>query len=172
MSTTRKNRRLVKKGVEKALTKHPCGPCAACCTTMQVAEIAKAEGARCPNLVMKAEGEGCGIYSKRPESCRSFNCVWRVGLLDSLLPGIPGRPDQLGLLFDINNTHAEGIHLLVVREIATGAVEKNMKLLHELAAQGHVMYLIEGDRRRMMGPEERVNAVQEAARRRLPLHMQ
>lgn len=173
--TTRAERRIVAKGVQKALAAHPCGDCTACCGVLAVAEIGKAEGAPCPNLVApQPEASvrgGCAIYKDRPGSCSGYNCVWRVGLLDELLPGPEGRPSQLGILFDANDTHATGILLLVAREVRPGAIETAMPLLHELAAQGHVLYLIDGDRRRMMGPEERVNQVREAARRNLPLLM-
>jgi hypothetical protein len=94
-----------------------------------------------------------------------------VGLLDKSpsVAGNAGRPDALGIIFDVNDTRATGIQMVVAREVAPGAMEANMPLLHELAGQGHVLYLIDGDRRRMMGPEEKVRAVQLAAKRSLPI---
>lgn len=175
VGSDRARRRLIAKQVEKALAAHPCGTCDACCTVMQVEAIGKAEGVPCPALkAQKGQGaSGCSCYAKRPDSCKTFNCVWRVGLLDQTSkPDIEGRPDKLGIMFDVNDTHATGIQLLVAREVWKGAIDAAMPLLHELAGQGHVLYLIDGDRRRMMGPEERVKAVQEAARRRLPLAAQ
>ncbi len=162
----RASRRLVAKGVAKALAKHPCGSCSVCCTSMGVEEIEKPEGVPCPAI--RETGSGCKIYAKRPLSCATYNCLYRVGLLDKT--SVPyGRPDSLGIIFDVNNTHATGIQMVVAREVVPGALEANMALLHELAGQGHVLYLIDGDRRRMMGPEEKVRAVQLAAKRSLPI---
>lgn len=172
-ANARQQRKMIQKQVEKALTAHPCGECRACCTVKAVAEIVKAEGVACPHLRAAPNTglgakTGCSIYAKRPTSCREYNCVWRVGLFD-FKDGADTRPDQLGVVFDVNDTHEPGAQMLVAREVWPGAIEAAMPLLHELAGRGHVLYLCEGSRRRMMGPEERVKAIQEAARRRLPL---
>lgn len=175
VGSARARRRLVSKGVEKALAKHPCGPCSVCCTTMAVEAIGKPEGEPC-EYMRAAPNTGplagkCSIYKTRPEPCAGYNCLYRVGLLDEVasLAGNAGRPDALGILFDVNDTRATGIQMVIAREVRTGALEEHMPILHELAARGHVLYLVDGDRRRMMGPEERVRAVQLAAKRTLPI---
>lgn len=164
----RRDRRLLAKQVAKTLAAHPCGNCDACCTVKQVAEIVKPEGVRCQN--QRDEG-GCSIYAKRPPSCRDYNCLWRVGLLDTVDRAEDengGRPDKLGIVFDTND---DG-ELVVAREVWEGAIDHHMPLLHELAARGHVLYLVTGDRRRMIGPEEKVKAIQASRKRRLPLILQ
>jgi hypothetical protein len=154
--------------VAHELSDHPCGECKACCTVKQVAEIVKPEGVACQHLCEK----GCGIYKTKPKSCSDYNCIWRVGLFDFMGElGAEFRPDKCGLVFDVNDTHHQGQQMLVVREVVEGAIERRMSTLHTLCAMGYVIYLVEGERRRMMGPEEKVRAIQEAARRRLPLHM-
>lgn len=168
MPGARAERRLLAKQVAKTIAAHPCGDCDACCTVKQVAEIVKPEGVRCPN--QKVEG-GCAIYAKRPQSCRDYNCLWRVGLLDTADRAEDengGRPDRLGIVFDTNDDST----MIVAREVWEGAIDQHMPLLHELAAKGHVLYLVTGERRRMIGAEEKVKAIQEKARRRLPLIMQ
>lgn len=160
----------MKKATEKALLAHPCSACDVCCSAAPLAreKFMRPEEAPCP--ARREGGSGCTQYNSRPESCRAFNCVWRVGLLDETsLKGALGRPDKLGIMFDVKDTHATGIQLIVAQEIRKGAIEEHMPLLHELAGQGHVLYLVEGTRRRMMGPEERVHAVKAAAQRNLPL---
>ena len=173
---SRNDRRLVAKGIGKALDAHPCGPCRECCTVMGVSEIGKAQGEPCPKMRVAPNtgpiAGGCSVYKTRPASCAEYNCIFRLGLLDKIAgfaTGDAGRPDKLGLFFDLNETKATGIQMITVREIREGAMESNMELLHTLAGQGHVLYLIDGERRRMMGPEERVRAVQLAAKRSLPL---
>ncbi len=77
-----------------------CGDCAACCTEMRIREPGwrKAAGSACPHCT----GDGCGIYARRPPSCRSWFCLWRrmTHLPDAL------RPDRCGVLFAIGwNLH-------------------------------------------------------------------
>src|SRR4051812_6178776 len=48
-----------------------CGTCTLCCKVMTVQEINKPNGQWCPHCL---KGHGCGIYSDRPNECRTFNC--------------------------------------------------------------------------------------------------
>ncbi|HWI13220.1 MAG TPA: hypothetical protein VNT02_03170 [Burkholderiales bacterium] len=50
-----------------------CDGCTACCRIMGVHELGKAVNQRCVHC--KA-GVGCAIYETRPQSCRTFECVW------------------------------------------------------------------------------------------------
>ncbi len=72
-----------------------CGPCTACCTTHAVYEIRKPAGQQCRHTC----DQGCAIYADRPESCRTFECLWLMGRV------IEGderrRPDRLGLVFGV-----------------------------------------------------------------------
>jgi hypothetical protein len=50
-----------------------CDGCTACCKIMQVRELSKPGNVWCAHCRI---GAGCGIYDTRPESCRTFECVW------------------------------------------------------------------------------------------------
>jgi hypothetical protein len=50
-----------------------CDGCTACCKIMQVRELDKPASTWCRHCRV---GAGCSIYETRPESCRTFECVW------------------------------------------------------------------------------------------------
>jgi hypothetical protein len=50
-----------------------CGSCTLCCKVMGIKEIGKPMGSWCSHC---KPGKGCGIYSERPEECRTFLCDW------------------------------------------------------------------------------------------------
>ena len=64
-----------------------CGSCTVCCTAMEVKELRKPEGVKCIYLT----NQGCSIYEDRPESCRVYECAFRMYPLDKKL-----RPDRAG----------------------------------------------------------------------------
>ena len=75
-----------------------CGECSACCRGRLSAEIyghKMGQGVPCHYL----KPEGCGIYERRPEVCRSFMCGW-------LLPDSPfpedWRPDKVGFIVRVD----------------------------------------------------------------------
>jgi Fe-S-cluster containining protein len=53
-----------------------CGACNACCIALTIddAELQKPQGYRCHHA---QRDNSCAIYSKRPETCRTFFCGWR-----------------------------------------------------------------------------------------------
>ncbi len=53
-----------------------CGECKLCCKLLGIVELNKPPAKWCPH----AAGRGCGVYSVRPESCRSFFCLWLQGV--------------------------------------------------------------------------------------------
>jgi len=73
-----------------------CGTCKACCTLMPVVELDKAPSLACKHLNPQ-EGKGCTAYETRPESCRSWACVWRSG--SNVVEPVE-RPDRLGVMLD------------------------------------------------------------------------
>jgi len=73
-----------------------CQPCTACCTCMSIRELGKPKFVPCKHL----NQVGCSIYADRPGTCRSWACLWRLGVVKG---GEEFRPDQLGLMFE--NTH-------------------------------------------------------------------
>jgi hypothetical protein len=50
-----------------------CGSCTLCCKVLTIAELGKPNGQWCPHCV---KGQGCAIYSDRPNECRGFYCEY------------------------------------------------------------------------------------------------
>lgn len=80
--------------VTPAASPRTCGDCKACCNGWLAADILgqpMGNGVACRFL----GPQGCTIYDRRPELCRSFVCGW-------LKPGSPfpehWRPDRIGLI--------------------------------------------------------------------------
>jgi hypothetical protein len=94
-----------------------CGSCTACCTLIGVAELKKENFTKCQHIC----GAGCAIYQDRPNSCRVYNCLYRLGLLKG---GVPNRPDNLGILVDVTPPHFEtpfGGPCMLIMEVWPGA---------------------------------------------------
>ncbi len=75
-----------------------CGECTACCTVYYIDGLWP-ESPRwepCPHARVD-QGGGCGIYPRRPHSCRSFRCMWLDGWGEDA-----DRPDRLGLVLDFD----------------------------------------------------------------------
>ena len=77
----------------EVLAGRECGSCNVCCVALTIDDPAmqKVQGYRCRNATLDNQ---CAIYAKRPHTCRSFECGWR--LLKWVKPGL--RPDQSGVL--------------------------------------------------------------------------
>ena len=55
-----------------------------CCKTMSVWEIEKPNGVWCKHV---RDHKSCAIYDTRPNSCRTFNCLWLRGIgTDAMRP--------------------------------------------------------------------------------------
>jgi hypothetical protein len=70
-----------------------CGTCNVCCVVLTIddPELQKPQGHRCRHA---NRDNSCGIYTTRPQTCRTFHCGWRY------LKWIrePLRPDQSDVL--------------------------------------------------------------------------
>lgn len=150
--STRNERRLAKKQARRQahanLAVRSCGSCRACCTALGVAEIGKAPGVACSHLCDK----GCAIYDVRPRSCRSFNCLWRYGIVD-----IEGRPDKIGIVFDVTSRG----DAMVLRQVRPGAFEDAQEMLDRLVLDAEQVLILIDDvngTRRMIGPKSKVAA--------------
>lgn len=67
-----------------ALPNRECGSCTMCCKTMSVREIDKPNGVWCRHV---RDYKSCAIYDERPQSCRTFNCLWLRGIgADAMRP--------------------------------------------------------------------------------------
>lgn len=69
-----------------------CGACTVCCVelTIEDPELVKLPGVKCQNLSKKGK---CNIYPDRPETCRTWYCMWRY----MPLLGEEWRPDVKGV---------------------------------------------------------------------------
>src|SRR5262245_37684742 len=85
----RANLKVLQAGLDKTIASRPCGGCTACCTALEVSELAKPCGIQC---VMVKDG-GCAGYEDRPPSCKQYLCGWKLGM-----GGDAQRPDKLGVV--------------------------------------------------------------------------
>lgn len=118
---------------------------------MGVQELSKAPNEPCEH----DKGRSCGIYGTRPAGCRSFNCLWRFGLLDP-----EDRPDKSGVVFDMTEPSGQLGSALVARPAWPGALDAAGPIFDRLAQEGHLVILVypEG-RRSLIGPPDRVAEV-------------
>jgi hypothetical protein len=98
-----------------------CGECSACCVAFDVGALEKPAGVPCPHL--RAEG-GCGIYPRRPDSCRAFACAW----LTNVTWPDEERPDRLGVVVAPADEHSAfassaAIPHFVAYELRPGALD-------------------------------------------------
>jgi hypothetical protein len=70
-----------------------CGACTVCCVELGIEDpdLSKPDGVACPHLV---EQGGCGVYDRRPKTCASWLCGWRV----MAVLGDSMRPDRSRVL--------------------------------------------------------------------------
>lgn len=69
-----------------SLPTRECGSCTMCCKTMSVWEIEKPNNVWCRHV---QNHRSCAIYETRPQSCRTFNCLWLRGVGSDTM-----RPDR------------------------------------------------------------------------------
>lgn len=67
-----------------------CGSCTMCCKSMSVWEIEKPNNVWCRHV---RNHSSCAIYETRPTSCRTFNCLWLLGVGTDAM-----RPDRSRVL--------------------------------------------------------------------------
>jgi hypothetical protein len=75
-----------------------CDSCQACCTVIGVEELGKPYQTRCQHQIPGSgcfEG-GCAVYPGRPNSCRSFECLWLSGVIGD---DSEDRPDKSGVIY-------------------------------------------------------------------------
>ena len=80
-----------------------CAACNVCCVALTIREptLFKPQGIVCPNALTDGR---CGIYARRPTTCRTFYCGWRqVKWIAADL-----RPDRSGVLFRVSGDQPAG----------------------------------------------------------------
>jgi len=73
-----------------------CGTCTLCCKVMGITALKKAKGTWCSHC---SPGQGCQIYSERPDECRHFSCLW---LVDPDL-GPEWKPERSKMVITVSN---------------------------------------------------------------------
>ncbi len=117
-----------------------CGDCSACCYThdVDVYNVKKPGFTTCEFL---AGNGGCGIYSARPHSCRSFACAWLKGEVgsDNL------RPHEVGLVTRIYPANeACDTAIIEALEYRDGAAASDIgqALINELHQRGFALCVV------------------------------
>lgn len=78
-----------------------CGTCTMCCKNLSIgdefrgAKFRKPAGKWCPHC---AVGIGCGVYAERPETCRTFQCVYHEAVTHDETIDPELRPDRCGVV--------------------------------------------------------------------------
>lgn len=87
-----------------------CGGCVECCRfiPLDLPELAKPTGELCAYCV---DGAGCGVHAIRPQTCRTWFCVWRMVELSE-----DWRPDRSGIIVRPDGLTTGEITLYVVRD--------------------------------------------------------
>lgn len=106
-----------------------CGQCRACCVAFGIPEMDKPPHVPCKHLC----DHGCGIYSTRPNVCRTFRCVWLQSNGDEI-----HRPDNLGLLLTTELVSDTSPPFVVAYEIRPGAFAKGLSWLKKLSENNGV----------------------------------
>lgn len=89
-----------------------CGGCVECCRVipLNLPELAKPTGELCAYCV---DGAGCRVHASRPQTCRTWFCLWRVVELSD-----DWRPDRSGIVVRPDGIEDGVITLFVVRRTA------------------------------------------------------
>jgi hypothetical protein len=79
-----------------------CGGCALCCDLIPVKELGTKAFCGCPHRrdLFHTSGPGCGIYDRRPPSCRLWRCMWLGSPPENMADEL--RPDRVGFVVDEN----------------------------------------------------------------------
>jgi len=84
-----------------------CDACALCCRLVPVEEINKPGCHWCKEVRWTHRGGSCGVYSERPDACRTFECIWLQSQVRTPANGYPRgqvlppalRPDRCHIVF-------------------------------------------------------------------------
>jgi len=83
------------------MSERRCHECTLCCKVLPVRELGKAAGVRC----VHQRAHGCRIYEARPQSCRTWSCLW---LTNEDMLDMP-RPDRAHYVIDPSPDYVEAI---------------------------------------------------------------
>ena len=122
-----------------------CGECTECCFALAIKEMPKDEYVECRHVC----ADGCGVYDKRPQPCRDYECSW-LREESPLITGEQWRPDNCGLIFNYNRSPAGPI--MQVWETRRGSLEgeQGAALIKQLAAKIPICVMEKGKRKWML----------------------
>lgn len=127
-----------------------CGDCTECCHSIGVEELKKGIWEPCQHV----SKTGCTNYGDRPESCRTFECLWLQGALEG---DERRRPDNLGLMFTVIQDSKIGA-LIGCWEVREGALksQQGQYVLDKLRRRFgiYIWPHKEAKKRSVMGPPE------------------
>lgn len=117
-----------------------CAGCDLCCTAVGVRELGKPPAVACDHLCGDP-GASCGIYERRPRTCREFYCLWRV------LREVPEdfRPADSGFVIALNDAKAHPMVVTVHPDPARPDAWDTLrarKLFHAIADQWNCIVAI------------------------------
>ena len=131
------------RSVFQPLPVRSCGECRVCCVELRIEdlELNKPDEVACPHLT---EG-GCGIYARRPATCATWFCGWRlINVSDAM------RPDRSRVLMTPELCTEPGYEKGGLRLVAVGGEveallqEEVVDLAGRFVAQGVPMFLSYG----------------------------
>ncbi len=155
-----------------------CGSCSECCSALGVHELNKEMFVPCRYQIQSEQG-GCGVYDKRPTSCREFSCVWLDGNFEE-----QHRPDRIGFVLATADLYEDLVILIAYPSRPDALQTEESKTLLNLVAQqipicifhpnGRRQMLIAEDQRHLLpriqlGLEARAVVDENGELRRLPL---
>lgn len=116
---------------------------------LEVKEIKKSDFEHCEHECEK----GCGIYAKRPQSCRDFECGWLHGLTAAGISLDDLRPDKTGLVPVLQNTKfGRAWTLFETQEGARDSIVGSA-LIDHLYRQAPVVLMTKDNRRWIVHPK-------------------
>lgn len=132
-------------GAAPALTGQPrrCGNCTVCCSGVLRLEV-EGNSIYPGHPCRHRRGVGCGIYTSRPEVCRSFVCGWLRG--DSPLPRWL-RPDRSGIILLAAERRWRGVSVDVAVAAGHGARQSALRWLKQFSEmyQRPLLYQVDVD---------------------------
>lgn len=108
---------MVHSATEARMTARDCGDCHACCIHLRLDD--RPAHVRCNKLLLDGR---CSCYAERPDACRDFYCLWRLGFVSEAM-----RPDKCGVLVHAARNQIGG-HGINVVECEPGALDRELHL--------------------------------------------
>lgn len=134
----------------------PCGDCMLCCKVMAIKELDKPcdkwcqHAARGLETVHKgADGlvqiGGCKIYDERPDVCRGFNCLWKLGVLPEEY-----KPNKIHAVVWASDENPPVVVVSIDKSFPGVQKSEPVKTLIETMASGYKTLVAEGSKRRLI----------------------